>query len=67
MKYFLHNLIKGVTEPPPEPPATPPTKKEEEPCPPPNARRVGDLNQAGTEKVTGYDLIRDPKNYENFI
>ena len=51
----------------PEPPATPPTKKEEEPCPPPNARRVGDLNQAGTEKVTGYELIRDPKNYENFI
>jgi len=51
----------------PEPPSTPPTKKEEEPCPPPNARRVGDLNQAGTEKVTGYELIRDPKNYENFI
>ena len=51
----------------PEPPATPPTKKEEEPCPPPNARRVGDLNQAGTEKVTGYELERDPKNYEEFI
>ena len=64
-----------VTQPPkppgtpetPEPPATPPTKKEEEPCPPPNARRVGDLNQAGTEKVTGYELQRDPKNYEEFI
>ena len=51
----------------PEPPSTPPTKKEEEPCPPPNARRVGDLNQAGTEKVTGYELQRDPKNYEEFI
>ena len=51
----------------PEPPTTPPTKKEEEPCPPPNARRVGDLNQAGTEKVTGYELQRDPKNYEEFI
>ena len=51
----------------PEPPATPPTKTEEEPCPPPNARRVGDLNQAGTEKVTGYELQRDPKNYEEFI
>ena len=23
-------------------------------CPPPNARRIGDLNQAGTEKVIGY-------------
>ena len=51
----------------PEPPATPPTKTEDQPCPPPNARRIGDLNQAGTEKVTGYELIRDPKNYENFI
>ena len=51
----------------PEPPATPPTKTEDQPCPPPNARRIGDLNQAGTEKVTGYELIRDPKNYEEFI
>ena len=51
----------------PEPPATPPTKTEDQPCPPPNARRVGDLNQAGTEKVTGYELERDPKNYEEFI
>ena len=51
----------------PEPPATPPTKTEDQPCPPPNARRIGDLNQAGTEKVSGYELIRDPKNYEEFI
>ena len=28
-------------------------------CPPPNARRIGDLNQAGTEKVTGYKLTPD--------
>ena len=28
-------------------------------CPPPNARRIGDLNQAGTEKVTGYKLSPD--------
>ena len=30
-------------------------------CPPPNARRVGDLNQAGTEKVIGYKLTPDGK------
>ena len=54
-------------EPPPPPntpdtpgaPTTPSTTKEDVPCPPPNARREGDLNQAGTEKVTGYELQRD--------
>ena len=30
-------------------------------CPPPNARRIGDLNQAGTEKVSGYKLTPDGK------
>ena len=30
-------------------------------CPPPNARRIGDLNQAGTEKVVGYKLTPDGK------
>ena len=30
-------------------------------CPPLNARRIGDLNQAGTEKVTGYKLTPDGK------
>tara|TARA_X000000368_G_scaffold99011_1_gene76230 strand:+ start:1624 stop:2526 length:903 start_codon:yes stop_codon:yes gene_type:complete len=62
-------------DPPPPPntpetpgaPRTPPTTKEDVPCPPPNARREGDLNQAGTEKVTGYELQRDPNNYEQFI
>ena len=62
-------------EPPPPPntpdtpgaPTTPPTTKEDVPCPPANARREGDLNQAGTEKVTGYELQRDPNNYEQFI
>ena len=34
-------------------------------CPPPNARRIGDLNQAGTEKVTGYKLTPDGKICEN--
>ena len=29
--------------------------------PPPNARRIGDLNQAGTEKVTGHKLSVDGK------
>jgi len=46
----------------PEPPNTPPTTAEDPPCPPANARRIGDLNQAGTEKVTGYELKRDPNN-----
>ena len=30
-------------------------------CPAPNARRIGDLNQAGTEKVSGYKLTPDGK------
>ena len=51
----------------PDAPKTPPTTKEDVPCPPPNARREGDLNQAGTEKVVGYELERDPNNYEEFI
>jgi len=56
-------------EPPaPEIPSAPPTPDTnvggtEGPveCPPPNARRIGDLNQAGTEKVTGYKLTPDGK------
>ena len=44
---------------PPSPPKTPPQTAEEIDCPPPNARRIGDLNQAGTEKVTGYKLSPD--------
>ena len=42
----------------PQPPVTPPTDGEVE-CPPPNARRIGDLNQAGTEKVKEYKLTPD--------
>ena len=43
---------------PPPPPGAPPTPPGDKPieCPPPNARRIGDLNQAGTERVTGYKL-----------
>jgi len=43
----------------PDPPATPPTEREEVPCPSPNARRIGDLNQAGTERVKEYKLIQE--------
>ena len=43
----------------PEPPTTPPTTKEKVECPPPNARRIGDLNQAGTERVKEYRLIKN--------
>ena len=43
------------TPPPPETPQTPNETKEVE-CPPLNARRIGDANQAGTERVTGYKL-----------
>jgi len=45
----------------PEPPPTGPNTAEDIECPPPNARRIGDLNQAGTEKVTGYKLSVDKK------
>ena len=56
-------------EPPPAPEIEAPSAPEtpgntaEGPveCPPPNARRIGDLNQAGTEKVTGYKLTPDGK------
>ena len=46
---------------PPKPPETPGNTAENVECPPPNARRVGDLNQAGTEKVIGYKLTPDGK------
>ena len=46
---------------PPTPPDTPGKTAEDIECPPPNARRIGDLNQAGTEKVIGYKLSPDKK------
>ena len=46
----------------PEPPATRPTGGEDPDCPPPNARRIGDVNTAQTEKVTGYELQIDKNN-----
>ena len=45
----------------PSPPDTPGETAGEVECPPPNARRIGDLNQAGTEKVVGYELTPDGK------
>ena len=45
---------------PPPPPAGGNTAEDVE-CPPPNARRIGDLNQAGTEKVKEYKLTPDGK------
>ena len=45
----------------PPAPETPGQTAEDVECPPPNARRIGDLNQAGTEKVVGYKLTPDGK------
>jgi len=42
----------------PEPPPTDRPKEEIE-CPPINGRRIGDLNQEGTERVTGHKLTPD--------
>ena len=44
--------------PPPPPPAGGETAGEVE-CPPLNARRIGDLNQAGTERIKEYKLTVD--------
>ena len=40
-------------------PEIPSTGSDEVECPPPNARRIGDLNQAGTERVKEYKLTPD--------
>ena len=45
----------------PSPPNTPGETAGKVECPPPNARRIGDLNQAGTEKGVGYKLTPDGK------
>ena len=63
-------LITKETPPPPvAPPPTPPEftpdaipdTKKEVPCPGPGQLRVGDLTQAGDEKVTGHELSADGK------
>ena len=45
----------------PQPPEIPPETAGEVECPPLNARRIGDLNQAGTEKIKEYKLTVDGK------
>ena len=45
----------------PEPPPTPPTGEEDIECPPINARRIGDLNTKGDERVKEYKLTPDGK------
>ena len=65
-------IIQRETPPPPvsappeiEPPELPPTgdlgANEEVPCPGPGQLRVGDLTQAGDEKVIGHELSEDGK------
>ena len=63
-------IITRETPPPPvEPPPTPPEftpdaipdTKKEVPCPGPGQLRVGDLTQAGDEKVIGHELSADGK------
>ena len=58
-----------VVPPPPEPevntpetPSIPKTDNEEVPCPGPNAPRIGDVAQNQKEKVSGYELQKDPAN-----
>ena len=46
----------------PEPPKTPPETAEDPPCPGPMAPRIGDVAQNMKEKVSGFELQRDPKN-----
>ena len=63
---------KGIdTKPPPpppeapgspDPPSTPSDVKEDPPCPGPTAPRIGDVAQNMKEKVSGFELQRDPKN-----
>ena len=46
-----------------EPPDTQqPDPPEDPPCPGPNAPRIGDVAQNQTEKVSGFELQRDPRN-----
>ena len=46
----------------PEPPKTPTDTKEDPPCPGPMAPRIGDVAQNMKEKVSGFELQRDPMN-----
>ena len=46
----------------PEPPSTPSDTVEDPPCPGPVAPRIGDVAQTQKEKVSGFELQRDPRN-----
>jgi len=46
----------------PEPPKTPGETAEDLPCPGPMAPRIGDVAQNMKEKVSGFELQRDPRN-----
>ena len=46
----------------PEPPKTPSETVEDPPCPGPVAPRIGDVAQNQKEKVSGFELQRDPRN-----
>ena len=62
----------GIKTEPPPPPQTPDTPepppasggdtKEDPPCPGPMAPRIGDIAQNQKEKVSGFELQRDPRN-----
>ena len=66
------NVDKGVdTGDPPAPPETPASPEppktsgetaEDPPCPGPMAPRIGDVAQNMKEKVSGFELQRDPRN-----
>jgi len=50
---------------PPDSPETPDTGKtgtEDPPCPGPNAQRIGDISASQKEKVSGFELQKDPAN-----
>ena len=57
-----------VASPPPDPPESPGTPDtgdtvpEDPPCPGPNAQRIGDVAQNQKEKVSGFELQKDPVN-----
>jgi hypothetical protein len=57
------NTEVDTPDPPdtPEPPGTP-EQDGDPPCPGPTAPRIGDVAQSQKEKVSGFELQRDPKN-----
>ncbi len=60
--------VKTEPPPPPKTPESPPPPKtggdtkEDPPCPGPMAPRIGDVAQNQKEKVSGFELQRDPRN-----